>query len=64
MPRIVRVARDEFELEDGSIYPITPPLEQDMTPDEFKRHYDYAAQIVRGGGTSGSIGSDAARDGS
>lgn len=61
--RIVRVSRDEFELEDGSVHPITPPLEQDMTPDEFQKHYDYAAAVVRGGKTFGCKHRDASTDG-
>ena len=62
--RIIRVSRDEFELEDGSVYPITPPLKQDMTPDEFQEHYDYAAQVVRGGAASRRDNKNAADDGS
>lgn len=44
---IVRVTREEFELEDGSRYPIIPPLTEDLTVEEFQRHYDYAAAVVR-----------------
>lgn len=44
--RIIRVARSEFELENGKIFPIVPPLDSDMTPEEFQGHYDYAAAII------------------
>jgi len=33
--RIVRLDKDEFELEDGSVYPIESPFEQEITVDEF-----------------------------
>jgi hypothetical protein len=46
--RIIRVSLEEFELDDGSIFPIVPPLEQEMTPDEFQKHYDYAVAVARG----------------
>ena len=40
--RIISVTRSEFELEDGKIFPIEPPLDSDMSPEEFQEHYDYA----------------------
>ena len=46
--RIIRVNRTEFETEDGSVFPIEPPLEEDLTPDEFQEHYDFAAAFVQG----------------
>jgi hypothetical protein len=46
--RIVRVTKTEFELETGEIFPITPPLLEDLTIEEFQRHYDYASEVVRG----------------
>ena len=39
--RIIRVARSEFELENGKIFPIDPPLDFDISPEEFQEHYDY-----------------------
>jgi hypothetical protein len=45
---IVRLTKIEFELEDGSIYPIFPQLQEEMTIEEFQKHYDYASQVVRG----------------
>lgn len=44
--RIISVTRSEFELENGKIFPIDPPLNSDMTPEEFQEHYDYAASII------------------
>lgn len=58
---IVRVTREEFELDDGSIYPINPPLIEDVTIEEFQRHYDYAAEIVRGCQKAGGDDPDVAR---
>lgn len=45
--RIVRVTKEEFELDNGLVYPIIPPLEKEITIEEFQRHYDYAAEVVR-----------------
>lgn len=45
--RIVRVTRIEFELENGEIFPITPPLLGDLTIEEFQKHYDYASEVIR-----------------
>lgn len=61
--RIVRVTRDEFEVDDGSVYPITPPLEKDMTPDEFQAHYDYASAVIGRSPQAGPDAEDAATDG-
>ena len=44
--KVVRVDRTEFETEDGQVFPIDPPLLEDMTPDEFQNHYDLAAALV------------------
>ncbi len=44
---IVRVTKEEFELDNGLVYPIIPPLEEETTIEEFQRHYDYAAEVVR-----------------
>ena len=46
--RIISVTRSEFELEDGKIFPIEPPLDFDISPEEFQEHYDYAASIING----------------
>jgi hypothetical protein len=44
--KVTRITRTEFELEDGTIHPITPPLEEDMTPEEFQEHYDRASNFI------------------
>jgi hypothetical protein len=46
MLKVVRVSLIEFELEDGQIYGIDPPLEKEMSPSEFQEHYDSAVEIV------------------
>jgi hypothetical protein len=45
--RILRVDKNKFELEDGSVFPIIPPLYKDMSVEEFQEHYDYASEVVR-----------------
>lgn len=44
--RVVSVSRTAFKIEDGRVFPIDPPLLEDMTPDEFQEHYDLAAAFV------------------
>lgn len=46
--RIIKVTKDEFTLEDGSVHPICPPLSVDMTTEEFQKHYDFASKVTRG----------------
>lgn len=46
--KVIRVRRTEFELENGEVFPIAPPLEEDMTPDEFQEYYDFADTVVQG----------------
>jgi len=52
--RVVRVARTEFELENGTVLPIQPPLEEDLSPDEFQAHYDRASALIRSFQVTGS----------
>jgi len=59
--RILRVSRNEFELEDGSVFPITPPLEKDMSVEEFQKHYDYASKIIGGSQEARSNNSNSKR---
>ena len=35
------------ELEDGTIHQIIPPLQEDMTPEEFQEHYERAIAIIK-----------------
>jgi len=53
--RIVRVEKNEFELEDGSVFPINPPLDSELSPEEFQVHYERACNIIR---SIEAIGSD------
>ena len=45
--KVVRVTKTEFEMENGKVYPIDPPLTREMSVDEFQRHRDATAEIVR-----------------
>lgn len=40
--KVIRVERDEYELDDGVVLPIMPPLDRDMTPEEFQEHHERA----------------------
>ena len=55
---IVRVTKDEFELKDGRIFPILPPLEEEMSIEEFQKHYDFASKVVKGSRDVGGVNSD------
>jgi len=44
---IVKITKTEYTLRDGSILPIDPPLLEVMTVEEFKKHYDFAAEVIR-----------------
>lgn len=48
LEKVVRVTREEFETESGNVYPIDPPLEEDVTPEEFQEHYERAINLVQG----------------
>jgi len=56
--RIVRLDKGEFELEDGSVYPIEPPLEQEITVDEFQEIYGKALEALRSCGITRSVDAD------
>ena len=43
---VVKVTRTEFELDDGAVFPIEPPLDWDPTPEEFQEHYDRSRLLV------------------
>ncbi len=47
LEKVVRVTKEEFELEDGTIHQIIPPLSEEMTPEEFQEHYDRAINIIQ-----------------
>ena len=44
--KVTRVEKSEFELENGDVFPINPPLKMEMTPDEFQEHYDRACNLI------------------
>jgi hypothetical protein len=52
--KIVKLSRDLFVTEDGTEYPIDPPLEQDMTIEEFEILYGKAVDIIKSLGDVGS----------
>jgi hypothetical protein len=60
MIKVIRVTRTEFELEDGKVFPIDPPLHDEMTPDEFQEHYNFAVAVVQSRRDSGSDDPDPA----
>lgn len=47
LEKVVRVTKEEFELEDGTIHQIIPPLEEDMTSEEFQEHYERAINLIK-----------------
>lgn len=44
--KVIRVTKDEFELEGGDIYPHTFELDEDITVDEFQRLLDSSKELV------------------
>jgi hypothetical protein len=46
--KVIRVTKEEFELDNGEIFPIIPPLEKEISPEEFQIHYERAINIIRG----------------
>jgi hypothetical protein len=46
--RIIRVTKEEYETDDGSIFSINPPLLEEMDIEEFQEHYDRACNIIKG----------------
>lgn len=52
---IVRVTKEEFEIADGSVFPIIPNLEEEISVEDFQKHYDNATEAVR---RSQTIGGD------
>jgi hypothetical protein len=45
--RIVRVSKTEFELESGDVFPIYPPLDKEVSPHEFQKHYERACNVIQ-----------------
>lgn len=43
--KIIRVTQEEFELEDGTIYPHAVPLEYTPTVEEFQEVYDHMQDL-------------------
>ena len=63
----MRVTRSEYELSDGSVFPIIPELLEDITVEEFQKYYDNAVEAVRssekvGGDNSNSAGLGQSRE--
>ncbi|MFA5457091.1 MAG: hypothetical protein WC261_05590 [Synergistaceae bacterium] len=57
---IVRVDLEEFELSDGSIFPIDPPLEKELSIEEFERIYRKTLKAVGSCEPAGSYNTDPA----
>ena len=53
--KVVRVTRTEFEMEDGSVHQIDPPLPREMSIGEFERHIEAARKVVSRSGTIGGV---------
>lgn len=46
MRKVIRVDADEFELDDGTIYPHVVKLEQVPTVEEFQKIYEYCYKLL------------------
>jgi hypothetical protein len=44
---VIRVCKTEFELEDGSVFPVFPPLENKIPLKEFQKIYDRTCIFVQ-----------------
>lgn len=44
--KVVRITKNEFELEDGSIYPIPFELESELTIEEFQKYLDNSKNLL------------------
>lgn len=46
MKKVVRVDSEEFELDDGTIYPHMVKLEEVPTVEEFQKIYEYCSKLL------------------
>jgi hypothetical protein len=46
MKKVVRVDSEEFELDDGTIYPHMVKLEEVPTVEEFQKIYEYCYKLL------------------
>ena len=44
--KVVRVTKEEFELDNGDIYPNTFELDEDITVEEFQKLLDSSKELV------------------
>lgn len=44
--KVIRVTKEEFELENGDIYPHTFELDEDISVEEFQKFLDSSKQLV------------------
>ncbi len=44
---IVRVSKVDFELSDGSVLPIVPPLEKEMSVEEFEKSFRKTLETLK-----------------
>ena len=44
--QVIWVSRTEFCLNDGTVYPINPPLDRDISVIEFQQHYERIGDII------------------
>jgi hypothetical protein len=58
MNKVVRLTKKEFELDNGDIFPIEPPLEEDMSIEDFQICYERAVNTITGINRIGSNDED------
>lgn len=58
MKKVVRLEKNEFELDDGSVFPISPPLSEKISLEEFQEHYERACSAVQSIKDTGSDDQD------
>lgn len=58
MKKVIRVTADEFELDDGAVFPHVVSLEEVPTPEEFQKVYEYCAQVLDSMGLELGVKSD------
>lgn len=47
IPKVIRVSRSEFELDNGAIYPIDPPLDEPLPSiEEFQSYYEEVRECL------------------
>lgn len=45
-PKVIRVTRTEFELDDGRVFQHVIELDEVLTPEEFQEIYDHWRELI------------------